>query len=274
MSVTLLLSDYASGSLDEPGRRKVESHITTCEDCRKTLAFMQKLAPKATWAEREGHSHPRAEMLRAYYEDPSTLEAGTRQAIEAHLGHCSECAFDMEFLKDLEQILPAAISERVPRRAPRRFLPQWLSRPVPVFSLVAVLAGVLLVVYFQINPRTHRGAEESEAQIHVLRPLTRGQEMAATITLKDPSETVYVAIPRRAGGNGTDYQFRVWDESESTEFDVVLDSDRSQSDRIVLRLNTSPLADGRYLVILTERALSAPTDSTVRRFPFELRTSP
>lgn len=269
-----MLSDYASGNLDESGRGVVELHTTVCEECRRTLALMQKLSSDREWSERESHPHPTSELLQSYYEDPARLSIATREAIEAHLAQCAECTYEIDFLKGLESALPAELTAQTKRTKSKAPFPLWLSRPLPAFSLAAALVGVILVAFLQLGTQTKGRTSDQATQVYSLRALTRGQGLDVSIPRTGRSQIVRVALPIAGGRDNMDYRIRTRDERETTEFANVVGSDRSHPDRIVVDLDTEQLPDGRYFVVLTEISRDVAADSTVRRFPFELITTP
>jgi hypothetical protein len=145
--------------------------------------------------------------------------------------------------------------------------------PMPAYPLAAVVLAALLIVLFAVIPRYQRGPADTSEKTYALHELMRGGETVTLITKSPQTASIHLLLPRLRPGAGTDYRFRVSDARESETFAPVLHPDFSGPDSIRLDLDPRSLPDGRYFLILTAVTRTAPADSSVRRFAFELKTT-
>lgn len=91
----------ANGSATDQERRRVESHLPTCEACRELMDQALELASPGIDATELG-GHPPAAILQTLVEEPGRILEETRDRLEAHLRDCAACRSAVEALGDLE----------------------------------------------------------------------------------------------------------------------------------------------------------------------------
>lgn len=145
--VALLIPWYAAGSLPDDERALVDRHLPSCASCRELLAGATEHAALFADARRaDEHVHPR--LLVRWAEAPQSLDADTREGIEARLARCETCRAALAILRETER--PAASVER---RSFLDILRSTILAPAPALAYLLLLA--LLVPLF-----LRRGGEE------------------------------------------------------------------------------------------------------------------
>jgi predicted anti-sigma-YlaC factor YlaD len=97
----MLLSDYFTGHLSDKAEKRVEDHLGECRSCRLNLRTMVLIAGRARDPGPSVEArHYSPQLLGRYFTDPNSLDKKLIQQIESHLQSCTECARDIEFLKN------------------------------------------------------------------------------------------------------------------------------------------------------------------------------
>lgn len=160
--ITRLIPWYAAGNLGADESAQVESHLSSCEDCRGLLALargFRRLAPSTP--EPALFEHIQAQRLAEFAEDPSSLEPDARRFITTHIRNCAPCAEALEILEDLGSA-PAAGAPAAPEsdtgfldRARQAWNEVWrrlsrtVLRPGPAFAYLAALLVLVVALPFR-----------------------------------------------------------------------------------------------------------------------------
>ena len=105
-----LLPDYFTGHLSAEHGLAMERHLEFCRACQRSLELMGLLTRRGgDEGSTDVTSHISAKLLVQYYQAPDTLDKAISECVEAHLRSCSACAYEMNFLTELERDLREAL---------------------------------------------------------------------------------------------------------------------------------------------------------------------
>lgn len=277
-SIAVLLPDYYFGGLAEPGRRKVEEHLSGCDVCRRSLKVMELLSNQIVRSTgNDPASSISTELLRRYFEDKSQLDASELQRISERLESDSYLRQELEFLRGLERDMTAAVASRMPdtepvtHREPSRAFR--FRRPVLAFPIAAAILGVMLVVLFGIVPRVQQRTPIDTGPLYALHGMMRSGQSIAVLSRTSLTTSIRLLLPRPLSTTDVDYHLRVCDASETQTFLTGLRPEFTQPDGIRVSLDPRSLPDGRYILVLTGIPKTTPADSSSHRFAFELKTA-
>lgn len=131
---TLVLAAYAENELPPERATPVQVHLQNCPACKSFVADLETDSD----TEVAFAVCPSSKMLDAYVFRQDSLPAGCSERVEAHLGQCTLCREECDWLKELESHTVETI--------PPRVLPAFL-------AAAAVLIVVISVALFrQGNP--------------------------------------------------------------------------------------------------------------------------
>jgi predicted anti-sigma-YlaC factor YlaD len=275
-SVGILLPDYYTGELPITQWLTVQSHIAGCEACRASLAFMMMLGgDRSTPVYEAGHVTP--ELLTRYIQggfEPAEPAPGD---LKRHLESCEECRREYRFLIDLESELIAA-AETEPGQSWRR---AWSSfwRPVARPALAWVL--VLILAYPAVQWALQRLRTSSEVTFgevlgpaHRLRESMRGREELVEVVRHPHTEFLRLALPMYTLPDTMTYEFEFQHVPTKEPVEVQMIAGYDVEGEIDLLVDAATLADGAYLITVTERERDSQAERASKSFSFELVTRP
>lgn len=179
----------ANDSLEEQERREVETHLASCEDCRRelvaTLAIGRVMAT--------GHPSPEELVALCWGEDAES-------AIGGHVASCPTCASELELLRasrELERFHGGAVPTS--RVGPRPRVGPWRRWSLVAAAVLLIAAGVSLVASQRKAGRLlaeqQRRATEAQQQLD---QLVRRAE-AAESARSDLARRVHELLAPQAG---------------------------------------------------------------------------
>lgn len=269
----LLLSDYFSGHLGESDCRLVEAHLAECQDCRKALKTMELLTGEQADPS-SGPPHIAKELLAQYYQDKSAFDPDTLHAIENHLAECADCAYEVSFLRDLEEVLASSVkaSPATPSLLQRLSGLSVTVLKKPAFAYFLLLLTIYPATRHLLQFRTdQRPSFEVPSQVYHLREMTRSAAKLPAVTYPKDQRMIQLAIPYYHSVPDCQYHFIILDSTHTELVSAQRIPDLSQNGVIRLLLSTEGLADGLYMVQVNEIDRLSPTDTTTSVYPFELR---
>lgn len=147
----VLLVFHANGKLDDEDRRRVESHLGGCDDCRELLELARGARGEAEGGDFYPLDHVQSQLLTEYVDRPESLDEETRSWVGSHLEGCDECRSVVPVLHQV----PGASGERLSVERPVSmtsrlwdFLGNTILAPVPAMAwLVLVLAGLVWIAW-------------------------------------------------------------------------------------------------------------------------------
>jgi len=178
--IQLELAAYAASRLEPDAGRRLEEHLSGCQDCREMLGTFMPLAR----ALREGgealfEPHPSESTLRRYAR--SGKEAGM-EGVARHLDVCASCSLQVGAWRRQKDTI-----------APR---PRWASIALATAAGLAVGAGLSAWLGAGRAPWTPPGPSEASAgPLLVLPRALRGEETSVTYSLEPGRTFLVIACP-------------------------------------------------------------------------------
>lgn len=275
-SIEPLVADYYTGELTPADRSRVETHVATCEACRRSLLLLESLSGRRGKS-RYARGHVSPEVVLAYFRNDNSLSPDRKSEIRAHLDVCLECRADWQFLSELTAELEAAAE---PKSAPARrplFRAQWkwLTSPALAWLLVAAAAyPTLSWLKSRVSPELADPATLVAGPWQPLTEATRGSGKMADVFRADPSALVRLTVPQGALPAEMDYRFTLLDLSTNEVREAEIISNLSERGRILLLLNTRGIPDGSYFLQITETSRASGSLQSERGYRFRLVTGP
>ncbi len=273
--ITKLLGDYFSGHLTLKQEAEVESHLAQCQSCRKALDTMGLLAadPSSTLIS----DHIAADQMALYYRERKSLSQSEQAGIRAHIGECNRCAYDYQFLRDMETDLAQSVkAEMVPTTLLERI---W--RAIPVMVTKPALAYFLLALTIYPAMQYLAGGPEPAAisetgavyQSFELFDANRSGGEMPIVTRADRQETTKLVVPQYHSIESFSYSFSIQNADLTQDLNAEVLSLFEQEGSIVLLVNLRDLSDGDYVLSVTEVDREDPTDTSLSHYSFRLSTS-
>ena len=102
---------YVSGNLDPDERRRIESHLIACAECRALARTLEPLKMGCSKVQSPA-THPGPEELDAFRLGARDEPSAGRALIEIHLRECAACREDLAVLREMDESAPAAAGHR------------------------------------------------------------------------------------------------------------------------------------------------------------------
>ncbi len=274
--VSLMLSDYFTGHLDDSQRVLVEQHLAECPECRAALAAMELLATDTDLARAKAPPpHLSEETLTTFYQDPTKLSPEKQKRIAEHLATCPRCRQELQFLRHTEQELRDSLLPPEENRSAMATLTASFTREpwwplASIAALLCVVIGISLIHtwYVGLPPGTAPGASVT----CLLRETQRSAGEPTMVTRSAANLPLTLIVPLYPRDD-REYTFVLSSPERNAETIRTLPLDSVSSGYAYLSLSTHTLEDQTYLINLFE--VNAPAaDTTVRYYPFVLRSPP
>jgi len=276
--ISRMLPDYWSGHLGLEDQQVVERHLTQCPECRSELCLMDTLAGRYSNKEKsKAENHISLSLIATYYEDKSSLSADQIRTIESHLDDCDMCAYELDFLRSMEQDLSRSVESHVHKAFKLEDISRalmWLVRK-PVFAYFMLLLTLYPTYRWIEEPSGGRYPEDHhlfQVERFIVGEASRGVNEIPDVVRTSENPLVMLLIPFYHLTEKYSYEFSVSavDETESIDANLVPDF---QKDAIILiLLDTRKLTDGNYTLEVTETGIEDSTDFSAKFFSFNLRT--
>ena len=267
---------YAAGLLNETAEQRLLEHVTTCEECRDTLAALRH---REAWDGTPGEHLPES-LVALWPRSRRELAGLERDAVARHLETCTACREEIKVLGHeptlAQEPAPAPVRARprVLRLETRRDWVRWAFAGWAVAATAA--AAYLLFVHPAAVPWGPRGREAVSATLGVL-PIQGGEQAPAAsepllFTLAPGQHSVVLPLPELS------------DRIVRAKLDLLVSNsagmlvaaatapyDRNVTQSLVLPLDLGDpaLADGDYVLTVRAAALGGGEPET-RTLSFRL----
>ncbi len=266
------LTDFYSGHLTENESEAVLSHLKQCETCRNDLKVMGLLGEgPALKKEENSKFHLSAEQISSYYADRKSLSASDLSVVESHLKSCDHCAYELDFLRDLESDLAGSVkhaqkSVSMLARVADLVFPA-LRKPVVAYFLL------LLTLYPTYRFLAVMNSETASSET-TWNQLQEGRRSTgeAKIILRDRGAT-YLGFDVLQYHNVAEFRYSVTlsPAGELTRRIPVL-TNFDDKQKIQVMGNFHDLPDGEYILTVEEVDPLTPNDKASQQYRFELRS--
>jgi len=266
------LGDYLTGHLDPADRAEVACHLAECDNCRQSLQFMEKLAGFEAGSIIH---HPDFALITRFYAEPETLDEATIEAFKKHLQECDECAYELDFLRDMEAGLEKSAAARGERQPLLEIVGEFLTGLVRKPALAYFL--LLLTIYptylwLSGTGEPGAGGGYVSDSVFQLSNVTRTAGDLPVITPDADKPIVVLNLPFRPFEIDYTYSASIADIEMTSPLDIPIILDMRDSTSINALLDLRDMASGSYVLILHEQSRDDPEDFEELLFPFTLET--
>jgi hypothetical protein len=272
------LADYFSGHLSSAERDRVKNHLSRCPECRVSLKIMSLLAGRSrnpNLNNSEGHLTP--EQLTIYYENRESLEKEVLERIESHLKACPRCSYDLNFLVSTEKELEDSV---VPITSPEPAFVRFLGK---LLMLIRKPAFAYLLLLLTLYPaamwlfRRDQGLSPDTAAYLPNREymLVEQRRSVGDIPILYRSvhgSLIAVAVPYHHFQKEFSYRISFSDGNDSSPLELETITDFSQADVIRVIIQTQPIPDGMYLLVISEIDRKDISDTLRSTYLFQVKT--
>ncbi len=268
------LNDYFSGHLTRGQEAEIENHLALCPACKETLETMRVIAADPTNDRVSGHLS--TSLIASYYENPSTLPDADKDRIRTHLKQCDQCAYDYQYLRDMEEELTRSVKAEMESEG--LFARLWNAIPVvvtkPAFAYFLLALTIYPAAKFVSDyVRTPQVSEISEQyQSYELTPANRSAGKATMVTRPESKATVRLTIPQYHSLDNFHYSYRIQTVDLAGSFQAEFLSTFENAGSIDLLANLRNLPDGDYVLTIEEIDREDPSDTSLTHYSIQLIT--
>jgi anti-sigma factor RsiW len=239
-----LLPWYVSGRIGPKERHDVDAHLRDCADCRAEAALLTSLMNSVR--SQSSMEHVAAADLVMYEEEPGSLNAARRFALEGHLTECPQCRVDFVAVRAGRR------NESPPEASPKSTTGRRVAQAGWIFAAAsaAVLLGVVMGPHW-IGPWMQPPSTTAMVSRVVFPAPHRGAESGQALEGKGPW-AISIVLPFDAKEGP--YRVQVFSKDHGpSQLDITTTTDAEQRLRVFLPTLPNP---GRYEMVLTPMSAS------------------
>lgn len=255
---------HIRGDLNMDEITKLEAHIKTCASCQEEaddLRWFLTGTRHNAMAITEGHISSR--LLYEFVEGHTTLEPGTMDRIENHLKTCEACRQDSD---RIEQLIALELrSDRVPSSLSPHKGGWFTGGRVRMASAAAALLLLIVVSVLVLRVRTgtpdytatiiSTGADYNIVDLPLGDPVRGDEQISAAVRLKeyDGNRVVLQMMVDVFEGEESPSNVTIQDNAGEIVSKNPILSSAAETGRILLLIDTSTFAAGRYTIEVLDR---------------------
>ena len=202
------------------------------------------------------------------------MSGSLRARVEVHIGHCYDCSSALDLLKGLEQDLTQGIREPVADKFGFvSHLGNLIRNPVFAYALL-ILSIYPALSWITSNPSREPNAASTTLPERTFRlsPQLRSVAGPVRVLRSDRTAAVLLQIPFYALMDEKNYSVALDDADGKSAHDLRSSITIGADGMILVLLDTSPLADGEYVLTLVEADKSRVGSATTTNYLFDLQT--
>ena len=268
------LSDYYSGHLSDKENREVEAHMAQCKDCKESFMLIKMIAGDINADKDYEIDHINSDLLTRYFQDKSSLSTDKIEKISKHLSECRDCAFEYQFLRDMESEMKQSIKAelRQPSLLQRLLSYSWGVVKKPAFAYFLLFITLYPAANWLMKSPSGTGPGFANLTEYSIKELNRATGDISKTYRSPNNSLLWIAIPYYHLREDYHYNYSIKNLDLSTVFSSEIISRYDSKDIIGLIVNTENIPDGSYILELNEVEKENPNEINTYQFSFMILT--